>query len=135
VYPHPSEKIDLNTEYPCPCRRQGRLKPIILTEALGCDRCQQIFVVDESRYAIEQLSTYHPYKQVWRWTGQQWSRPHAGLREIYVPLSLIVIIIGGLSWLFFALHLPGKAPLLPWIVILLIIVLIPPLLVWLAYRR
>lgn len=134
MYPHKSEKIDLNTEYPCPCRRRGRLKPIILTEALGCDRCQQIFVVDESRSAIEQLSTYHPYKQVWRWTGQQWSRTHAGLKETYLPLSLLVIFTG-LLWLFLALRLPDKANLLPWLIFLILLVVLPALLVWLAYRR
>lgn len=134
MYPHKSEKIDLNTEYPCPCRRRGRLKPIVLTEALGCDRCQQIFVVDESRYAIEQLSTYHPYKQVWHWTGQQWSRAHAGLRDTYLPLSLLVIFIG-LLWLLLALRLPDKANLLPWILFLILLVVLPALLHWLASRR
>jgi len=133
VYPQKTEKIDLNTEYPCPCRRRGRLKPIVLTEALGCDRCQQIFVVDESRYAIEQLSTYHPYKQVWRWTGHQWSRAHAGLRTMYLPLSLLVIAIPSI-WLILVLH-SDTANLLPWIIFLLLLVLLPAVLVWLAYRR
>ncbi len=59
-----TQKIDLNTEYPCPCRRKGCLLPITLTEAFGCDRCQQIFVVEESGYVIEQLSTNYPYKKL-----------------------------------------------------------------------
>ena len=58
--PYKTYKIDLNNDYPCPCRRPGLLKPILLTEALGCNRCQQIFVVKEKGKIIEQLSSiYH----------------------------------------------------------------------------
>lgn len=52
------EKLDFNSEYPCPCRRRGRLVPITLTEAFGCDRCQQIFVVEDNGFVLEQLFYY-----------------------------------------------------------------------------
>ena len=55
MQPQKAQKIELTTEYPCPCRRRGRLLPITLTEAFGCNRCQQIFVVEDSGYALEQL--------------------------------------------------------------------------------
>ena len=67
-----SQKLDLNEAYPCPCRRRGMLKPIVLTEAFGCDRCQQIYVLKDDGYSIEQLSTHYPYRRAWRWTGHQW---------------------------------------------------------------
>jgi hypothetical protein len=43
--------------YPCPCRRQAKLVPIILTDAFGCDRCPHMFVMDP---------------RTWRWTGEAW---------------------------------------------------------------
>ncbi|NJL46443.1 MAG: hypothetical protein HC929_01595 [Leptolyngbyaceae cyanobacterium SM2_5_2] len=84
-----SQKIDQNADYPCPCRRNGRIKPITLTEAFGCDRCQQIFVVQDDGYVIEQLSTHYPYKRSWRWTGQQWRLDRSSLSVSYVPLLVM----------------------------------------------
>jgi hypothetical protein len=128
------QKIDLNEEYPCPCRRQGCLKPIILTEAFGCDRCQQIFVVEESGYVIEQLATHYPYKQAWRWTGKQWLLAHTGLKAHYLPLALGMILVPLLIWLPLALHSPGPNILL-WAMIALMLAILPAFMVWLAYRR
>ena len=87
-----SQKIDLNADYPCPCRRNGRIQPITLTEAFGCDRCQQIFVVQEDGYVIEQLSTHYPYKRLWRWTGQQWKLDRSSLSVSYLPLVVLAFL-------------------------------------------
>ncbi|NEP16844.1 MAG: hypothetical protein F6J97_08050 [Leptolyngbya sp. SIO4C1] len=89
-----SQKLDLNEAYPCPCRRRGRIQPIVLTEAFGCDRCQQIFVLRDDGYVIEQLSNHYPYRRAWRWTGHQWvvSRP-------FTPQYYILL----LSMAFFAI--------------------------------
>ena len=89
VRTYKSQKIDQNADYPCPCRRNGQLKPITLTEAFGCDRCQQIFVVQDDGYVIEQLSTHYPYKRVWRWTGQQWRLDRTSLGASYLPLAVL----------------------------------------------
>ena len=70
--PYKTPKIDLSNDYPCPCRRRGHLKQILLTEAFGCDRCQQIFVVKENGQVIEQLSSIY-HKKSWRWTGYRWA--------------------------------------------------------------
>ncbi len=86
-----NNKIDLNADYPCPCRRKGKLIPIALTEAFGCSRCQQIFVVQENGYTIEQLSTTYPYKKIWRWTGRQWSISKSSIRQSYFPLALLAL--------------------------------------------
>lgn len=135
MYSPKSQKIDLDREYPCPCRRPGRLKPIALTEALGCDRCQQIFVVDENQTSIEQLSTHYPYKQTWRWTGKQWRRARAGLKDTYLPLALGAILVLTVVWLPLALRLPVGANTLPWIILVVLLAVLPAFLVWLAYRR
>ncbi len=72
MFSHKDNAIDLNTEYPCPCHRKGMLKSITLTEAMGCDKCQQIFVVDETGEYLEQLVNVSPYPRKWRWNGKNW---------------------------------------------------------------
>ncbi|MEN9869292.1 MAG: hypothetical protein RLZZ171_275 [Cyanobacteriota bacterium] len=94
--PYKIHKIDLTCEYPCPCRRNGKLKPIILTEALGCDRCQQIFAVKKDGQVIEQLSFVYQ-KKSWRWTGHRWQNAYAGWRQGY--FLIILILLFGLSLL------------------------------------
>ncbi|MGF1491013.1 MAG: hypothetical protein ACFBSC_00870 [Microcoleaceae cyanobacterium] len=128
------QKIDLSRQYPCPCRRRGELIPITLTEAFGCNRCQQIFVVDEAGYCLEQLSTHYPYKQVWRWTGHQWRRASTGLRAHYLPLVLGLLLLLSVLWLVYVLldkH-PNHVMLA---VVAVLLAMLPALMVWLAYRR
>lgn len=95
-----AKKIDLNAEYPCPCCRRGSIRPIALTEALGCDRCQQIFVLQDHGKAIEQLSTTYPYKRSWCWTGKRWipnrsfpMRARNGNFALYLLLGVLVVVI------------------------------------------
>ncbi len=137
------QKIDLNSEYPCPCRRKGRLIPIMLTEALGCDHCQQIFVVEDNGYKIEQLSANYPYKKSWRWTGTQWITAHSGfLRENYLPLALIAVIVM-LIWLVITIitiyrgdaYGVSNSWKLTSIAVWLFLALVPAMVLWLAYRR
>ncbi|WP_430640030.1 hypothetical protein WH8501_13590 [Crocosphaera watsonii WH 8501] len=110
VRPHKPVKIDLNQDYPCPCRRKGHLLPIVLTEAFGCDRCQQIFVVEDNGQNIEQLSSSYPYKRIWRWTGYRWLIIRPGLSSLG-PSIIIGIALAGLF------------------------MVLPAIIFWLAYRR
>jgi hypothetical protein len=96
-----AQKIDLNRVYPCPCcRRGGRLQRITLTDALGCDRCQQIFVLKESDQILEQLSSTYPAQRTWFWDGQSWQRlyqiwgrtPLNGFSLLLVRLPLMFIL-------------------------------------------
>lgn len=129
-----TQKIDFNAEYPCPCpRRRGRLIPITLTEAMGCDRCQQIFVVEEGGYVLEQLSTTYPYKRAWRWTGYRWNTAYSNLGESYLPLALCIVFILLLVWLPLALAAGGNTVL--WALPSVLLVVLPALLVWWRYRR
>ena len=131
-----AQKIDLNTEYPCPCRRRGALVPIALTEAFGCNRCQQIFVVEESGYTIEQLSTSYPYKKAWRWTGHRWNTANASLGESYLPVALVIVLVLLIVWLPLALNNSQKGTnIILWALLAVLLAALPGLMVWLAYRR
>ena len=90
--PYKTPKIDLSNDYPCPCRRRGHLKQILLTEAFGCDRCQQIFVVKENGQVIEQLSSIY-HKKSWRWTGYRWANARSRWTKSMIPTILLTAIL------------------------------------------
>jgi hypothetical protein len=129
------QKIDSSAEYPCPCRRRGQLTPIVLTEAFGCNRCQQIFVVQENGYVLEQLSTNYPYKRAWRWTGHQWNIAHANLGRGYFPLTLLILV--GLIFLLvlMALHPPLSSSLPIRVIAALVASMMIVLILWLRFRH
>lgn len=129
---HRHQKISFTAEYPCPCRRRGRLVPIVLTDAFGCDRCQQIFVVHDSGESIEQLSATYTPKKVWRWTGHQWSGQRSALmgRDI-LPLLLTALL--GVVIVFLIATLNAEVGLRVGIVAVLFAML--ALFFWFAYRR
>lgn len=133
--PHKPLKIDLNNEYLCPCRRRGCLKPITLTEAFGCDRCQQIFVLEEKSQVIEQLSSSYPYKRAWRWTGYRWVLIRPGLAHSYLPLISGMIFFLLSSWLLIILHYPSSLGMILGIVIAALLITFVATLFWIVYRR
>ncbi len=134
---HKTQKIDLSSEYPCPCRRKGSLKPIVLTEALGCDRCQQIFVVKKDGQVIEQLSSIYQ-KKSWRWTGNRWKNAYARWTQSY--LSMILILLLSLSVLIVVI-LPlllrwlNAQSIISWIVIFLFLIILLILSLFIVYRH
>ncbi len=130
-----TQKIDLNVDYPCPCRRRGRLVPITLTEAFGCDRCQQLFVVEDKGYVLEQLSTSYPYKRAWRWIGNRWIVAQPRFGQSYLPVALGIILVLLIIWLPLALRSPNGANILVWAMVAVLLAILPALMVWLTYRR
>jgi hypothetical protein len=136
VRSHKSQKIDLSADYPCPCRRRGRIVPIALTEAFGCDRCQQIFVVRDDGYVLEQLSSHYPYKRAWRWTGQQWRLDRSVLGTSYVPLMMVVLFsLMVLILLLATLQTPAGAQVAVRLLAALTVSLLLVFMFWLASRR
>jgi hypothetical protein len=110
---------------PCPCCGRSRLEPISLMEALGCNRCPQIFVVDEADRLIAQPSRLNPSIRIWRWTGQQWRlvRNMEDAEFLTFCLGVGLLILG---WIFavrfFAmgvqiLYWVGGIFLLPWLLL------------------
>ncbi|MBX2863614.1 MAG: hypothetical protein KTR27_08660 [Leptolyngbyaceae cyanobacterium MAG.088] len=93
------QKVDLHEVYPCPaCRHRGKIREITLTEAFGCDRCQQIYVIRDGGFSLEQLSGAHPYRRLWRWTGYQWKQysklPASGWLGLLVVIAILLAISG-----------------------------------------
>jgi hypothetical protein len=126
---HKSCKISPNQEYPCPCRHEARLLPIVLTEAFGCDRCQQIFVAQLEAGVIEQLAAVST-PRFWRWNGSRWLPFHqdAGTSRQWVGrLSLVLL---GL-----ALCLALSPQMLWGAIVMITLVMLPALMFLLTYRR
>lgn len=133
---HKIQKIDLNSEYPCPCRRKGNLKPIVLTEALGCDRCQQIFVVKKDGRVIEQLSSIYQTKS-WQWTGDRWKNAYDVWTQGNLPKILLLSVLA----LIIAVILPevlrwlGTQSIISWAAPFLILTILLLLILFVVYRR
>lgn len=130
-----ARKIDINAEYPCPCRREGRLKPITLTEAFGCDRCQQIFVVRDEGELLEQLSTHYPYKRVWYWTGQQWRLDRSVIRSQYLPVAMMLFGVAMFVLLLAVLQPPTSLGMVLRLITVAAVALLFLSVFWLACRR
>lgn len=110
--------------------------PITLTEAFGCNRCQQIFVVEQNEQVIEQLSTNYPYKKAWLWTGNRWHRAHNRIRESYLPVSICIILMELIVGLILAPYLPPDPKIIVvFTLVAVLLALLPTLWQWLAYRR
>ena len=135
--PHKVHKIDLTSEYPCPCRRNGKLKPIVLTEALGCDRCQQIFAVKKDGLTIEQLSSIYQ-KKSWRWTGNRWKNAYGVWKQnsfsmillllFSLSITIVVVLPQMLRWL-------NAQSMISWIVVFLFLIMLLILSLFIFYRH
>jgi hypothetical protein len=106
-----------------------------LTEAFGCDRCQQLFVVEENGYVLEQLSTNYPYKRAWRWLGNRWYVAQPRFEQSYLPVAFGIILVLLIVWLPLALRSPNNANILVWAMVAVLLAVLPALMVWLTYRR
>ncbi|MBD2176510.1 hypothetical protein H6F42_06225 [Pseudanabaena sp. FACHB-1998] len=68
---HKPQKIDLEQIYPCPCpRKRGKLKPIALTDAFGCDRCSLLFELEKDGYSLLQVGGIDSQRHTWQWVGK-----------------------------------------------------------------
>ncbi|MGL5807134.1 MAG: hypothetical protein ACRC11_17125 [Xenococcaceae cyanobacterium] len=135
--PYKIQKIDLSNDYPCPCRRRGRVHPIVLTEAFGCDRCQQIFVLKENSQVIEQLSSIY-HKKAWRWTGGRWTNVSANWTKNFLSTMWAIVLMLPIITIVafpFALRLSSSQNIVLWAMILLLLIVLPAFMVWLAYRH
>ncbi|MDX2272631.1 MAG: hypothetical protein NW237_11905 [Cyanobacteriota bacterium] len=119
-----AHKIELTGIYPCPCCHQGQLRPITLTEALGCSRCQHIFALMPDHLHIEQLAVSYPYRKLWYWNGSHWSlcREESAPQSMLLGLALGLIVLIALSFIV-ATQLEGQGELVIWLAIAMIFLL------------
>jgi hypothetical protein len=88
-----AQKIDQQQSYPCPCpRKHGKLIPITLTDALGCDRCSLIFVIEDSGFSLVQLGGVAPYRCAWQWIGSKWQATHNTDKKMPVESSIFMLL-------------------------------------------
>ena len=124
--------IDLNREYPCPCRRKGKLSNIVLTEAMGCELCQNIFVLSPQGESIEQLNAHYPYKKSWYWTGRKWLITKKPWQENYLIVAIMCFFLSLLISTPLLISLRGGINLFSVIILGLIIILLSVFL-WLTH--
>lgn len=93
MQPQSAKTIDLQAAYPCPCGRHGRLSPIALTEAFGCDYCQQIFVAKQAGQRLVPLASHASESRMWYWTGQRWRLDRSSIqkRSLFLVITLLVL--------------------------------------------
>lgn len=128
-------KIDLSSEYPCPCRCSGHLSQIMLTEAFGCDHCHHIFIVQDNYQQLQQISGASPYKRAWRWNGRRWLPIHSRWGELFLPIMLGITIVLLAVWLPLILQSSVEGTVFFWALLAVLLALLPALMVWLAYWR
>lgn len=96
---HKPQKIDLEQIYPCPCpRKRGKLKPIALTDAFGCDRCSLLFELESDGYSLLQVGGIDSQRHTWQWVGK-WRASNEYRQYPLLETALMYII----SLLFFSL--------------------------------
>jgi len=100
------QKIDPEQIYPCPCpRRRGRLKPIVLTDAFGCDRCSLLFELEEDGHSLLQIGGIDHQQHRWQWIGKwkslreqrAYSLPEIASMYLTVWLFLTLAILWSLN--------------------------------------
>lgn len=134
VPPQKLEKIDLDADHACPCRHRGRLVAITLTDAFGCDRCQQIFVVEGNGYVLEQLCTNYPYKRTWSWTGRKWNPMQPKLGKNQFPMVLAMILLFAIIGLPLAFRFTNGSGMIIWATIVVLLATLPAIIAWFNYR-
>ncbi len=89
---HQPQKIDIEQIYPCPCpRKQGKLKPIALTNAFGCDRCSLLFELENDGYNLSQLGGIDNQRHVWQWVGK-WQATREPTRYTLLETVLMYVV-------------------------------------------
>ena len=101
---HKPQKIDLEQIYPCPCpRKRGKLKPILLTDAFGCDRCSLLFELEKEGYSLRQVGGIDSQHYAWQWIGK-WQpireyRQYSVLEITVISTVCLLSLVLLVSWL------------------------------------
>ena len=123
--------LDCDRSYPCPVCRRGELYSITLTDAWGCQDCQEIFE-QKTPNTIQKLSAPYPYQAIWQWTGKSWDRQRPRIKPDRMRRAIGAIALVTLVWLTLAILELIDIPLKIGVATLILIVLI---VVWIGLRR
>ena len=137
MLPRRTRKIDLQKQYPCPSCHKGSLNLILLTEALGCDRCQKIFVIKDDYQIIEQLSSFEQ-KKAWYWNGSGWSNLYTGLTpNTLSALLMTMVLFPMLIAIFLSLLLQQVSlnSMMLGVIVCFVLIIFVGLILWLVYRH
>ncbi|MGB3769325.1 MAG: hypothetical protein WA947_22430 [Phormidesmis sp.] len=124
-------RLDCDKSYPCPVCRRGRLNAITLTEAWGCDDCQEIFE-QETANTIRKLTTPYPHQAIWQWTGKGWERLRPKMKPDRLRRAIGAIALIALIWLALTALELVNIPLKIGVAALILIVLT---VMWIGLRR
>ena len=137
MLPRRTRKIDLQKKYPCPSSHKGSLNLILLTEALGCDRCQKIFVIKDDYQIIEQLSSFEQ-KKAWYWNGSSWSNLYTGLTPNTLSALLITMVLFPMLiaiCLSLLLQQVSLNSMMLGVIVCFVLIIFVGLILWLVYRH
>lgn len=91
VPPSPVYSLNYQDSYPCPACRQGRITPMTLMDAFGCNTCRHLFTANLEAQVLLMADSSVP--RLWRWTGEYW-RGGTQSQPIFTPL----LIWGGVGF-------------------------------------
>ena len=124
-------RLHCDHSYPCPVCRRGELNAITLTEAWGCNDCQEIFE-QTTINTIKKLTAPYPHRASWQWTGKAWERQRPEMKPDPARRAVVAIALVTLIWLALTLLELVNIPLRIGVSALILIALI---VVWIGLRR
>jgi hypothetical protein len=92
-------------------------------------------VLQENGQIIEQLAPHYPYKRSWRWTGFRWVSSNQRLGQEVLPLMVGIILLLSIVWLPLILKSPPGVSVIFGAILVMLLVILPAFIFWLAYRR
>jgi hypothetical protein len=105
--------LDLNSTFPCPVCRQGKIQALILTDAFACEACRHILSANLAQQQVQVLDSSQPL--IWGWNGQRWRLIRGNEAQELLALVLfaaasLMIFPAGLVWLSGKLFPPLSPP-------------------------
>jgi hypothetical protein len=83
----------LGDRYDCPVCHSGKINPLPLMDAFGCDFCRHIFSLNQAQQSVEIADTVQHLQ--WRWTGWRWQpiSPDPGYSFLWLWILIIILSI------------------------------------------
>lgn len=89
-----SHQLNLDSAYPCPVCRLGKIRTMPLMEALACDFCSHIFEANLEKQQLAMVSRQPAL--IWRWNGKHWVEAHLEGIEFgwgYILAAIVLVAL------------------------------------------